>query len=356
MARGKNYMNNNRGVGLQAHTKKGSNQIPCQYGAGCTRPDCIYRHDTPTAASGGDGTGGGSVCLPYLAGLCTFTNQGCRNYHPTNHAEIQRLKAKYKKIRCRHGNACRTDGCLYLHPKEMKPMEPNYVLPQSSFPPLQQNNTNNPILPSGGGIHHRPVASGGGPWQQQQHAPPQQQPFYSQPPPPVPQASATVTSSLPVHSAWKPTLPTNPSVLQQQQRSFAQPPHVPPPSNTNPWSMQPHQQQLQQKPRMATVPPQYPLGASISQVGGGVGAVAVGGVGGSSVWGNPSVSGKPSFASVVAKSVETNNEGGGGKPTNVEQQQPTSKTNDDEATTTAMLNNSGNFNVNAKEFVPSWAM
>lgn len=370
MARGKNYMNNNRGVGLQAHSKKGSSQIPCQYGAGCTRPDCIYRHDTNTtnsAGGGADGSGSnGNVCLPYLAGLCTFTNQGCRNYHPTNHAEIQRLKTKYKKIRCRHGDRCRTDGCLYLHPKEMKPIEPNYVLPSSSFPPLLPQQQQNAVVPttssSMGVAHHHqplPLPPTTGRWQQQQVLSPppsqHQQTFYSQQPPPPFQsqqaktaAAVVAPTNLPSHSAWKPTLPTNPSALQQQQ---------PIRQVQNPWSIQPSLQQhhpVAAMPGGATTFPQYSTPSSPASHAVGVG------IGGSSVWGNAagssSSSSKPSFASVVAANSVVENQYGGGFATHGGEQHQTTNTTTNDDDDIAKFDNSGNFNVNAKEFVPSWAM
>jgi hypothetical protein len=130
MPRGKNYVNNNQGVVLQASTKGNATSMRlCEYGAGCIREDCIYRHD-------GDGGKTEEVCLPFLAGKCTFADDGCRRRHPIKQ-ECERLMAKYKRTRCRFADDCRTDGCLYLHPKEMKPSEPNYVEPHNlAFPPL----------------------------------------------------------------------------------------------------------------------------------------------------------------------------------------------------------------------------
>jgi hypothetical protein len=127
MARGKNYVNNNKGVALQANPKAKANMQQCEYGAGCNRPDCIYRHDGTAKKE--------DVCLPFLAGKCTFKENGCRKRHPAKD-EKARLVAKYKRTRCRHGDECFTDGCLYLHPREME-REPNFVEPLSeAFPPL----------------------------------------------------------------------------------------------------------------------------------------------------------------------------------------------------------------------------
>ena len=45
MPRGKNYVNQGKGMALQASTKRGGQKmIVCQYGTGCNRPDCIYEH------------------------------------------------------------------------------------------------------------------------------------------------------------------------------------------------------------------------------------------------------------------------------------------------------------------------
>jgi hypothetical protein len=127
MPRGKNYVNNNKGVSLQANPKAKVIMKVCEYGAGCTRPDCIYRHE--------GGAKKDEVCLPFLAGKCTFKENGCRKRHPKKD-EKSRLIAKYKRTRCRHGNDCFTDGCLYLHPREME-QEPSFVEPlNEAFPPL----------------------------------------------------------------------------------------------------------------------------------------------------------------------------------------------------------------------------
>jgi hypothetical protein len=100
----------------------------CEYGSGCSRPDCIYRHDESGKAE--------EVCLPFLAGKCTFDDEGCRKRHPTNEAK-DRLVAKYKRTRCRFADECYTENCLYLHPAEIEPVEPAYIEPTSAaFPPL----------------------------------------------------------------------------------------------------------------------------------------------------------------------------------------------------------------------------
>ena len=141
MPRGKNYVNNNKGVRLLPSRKaKATSIIPCQYGSGCTRPDCIYRHE-PTGKAD-------DVCLPFLAGKCAFPDQGCRKRHPDKQ-ETERLIAKYKRTRCRFGEECRTDGCLYLHPNEMEAIEPAYLEPHHvAFPPLNGASTKKPPVNS----------------------------------------------------------------------------------------------------------------------------------------------------------------------------------------------------------------
>jgi hypothetical protein len=129
MPRGKNYVNNNKGVTLQANVKTASKMQLCEYGAGCTRPDCIYRHEGVAKKA--------EVCLPFLAGKCTFKDNGCRKRHPKPD-EKKRLLAKYSRTRCRFGDECYTEGCLYLHPRDDKSgNEPNYIEPHHvAFPPL----------------------------------------------------------------------------------------------------------------------------------------------------------------------------------------------------------------------------
>lgn len=143
MPRGKNYVNNNKGMTMQAPKKKGPSMEQCFYGAGCIRKDCIYRHDGPAK---GDGSGDKSnePCMPFLAGLCTFSAKGCRKRHP-NKEEAERLIAKYKTTKCRYGDHCKTTGCLYIHSKD------GTSLGGSAFPPLAGNNETppKPVVPTG---------------------------------------------------------------------------------------------------------------------------------------------------------------------------------------------------------------
>jgi hypothetical protein len=131
MARGKNYVNNNRGVYLQAGPRGKTNMKLCEYGLGCTRADCVYRHEEGGMHNGGRP----EVCIPFLAGKCSFEAKGCRKVHPAKD-EVARLLAKYKRTRCRFGDDCYTDSCLYLHPRDSrKEDEPAFVEPHH-FPPL----------------------------------------------------------------------------------------------------------------------------------------------------------------------------------------------------------------------------
>mmetsp|Transcript_17625 Transcript_17625/g.36498 ORF Transcript_17625/g.36498 Transcript_17625/m.36498 type:complete len:248 (-) Transcript_17625:845-1588(-) len=137
MPRGKNYVNNNKGMSLQAGNKKNSSMEPCFYGAGCTRKDCIYRHDADVP----DAKKTNETCLAFLAGTCSFGAQTCKKRHPPKH-EADRLRAKYKCIRCRFGDECKTNGCLFTHPKDGKKSEPVAFLEHSAFPPLPGDNGN----------------------------------------------------------------------------------------------------------------------------------------------------------------------------------------------------------------------
>mmetsp|Transcript_17819 Transcript_17819/g.41111 ORF Transcript_17819/g.41111 Transcript_17819/m.41111 type:complete len:244 (+) Transcript_17819:112-843(+) len=147
MPRGKNYVNNNRGVFLQASGKKKHQKSmrQCEYGSACNRPYCIYRHDADAGTVRSD-----EVCLPFLAGMCAFaTGGGCRKRHPSKD-EKDRLLRKYKTTRCRFGDDCRTEGCLYLHPSEVTPVEPAYVEPSrmnEAFPALS-GAASRPLPPS----------------------------------------------------------------------------------------------------------------------------------------------------------------------------------------------------------------
>ena len=153
MPRGKNYVNQGKGVSLQASSKSKARQmVVCQYGTACARPDCIYRH--PYGKGGVASSAGGSAakqsrepCMAYLAGICTFSATGCRKRHPPP-LECQRLIDKYSKVKCRFGDDCLTNGCLYMHPGDEEyddgssrtyAQEPTYLSPQdmhSAFPPL----------------------------------------------------------------------------------------------------------------------------------------------------------------------------------------------------------------------------
>lgn len=116
MGKGANYVNNNRGVHLQANKKKTGDNMPmCQYGAGCSRASCIYRHPARTGVPLQQSK---EPCMAFLAGLCAFDGKGCRKRHPPKH-EIDRLISKYKKTRCRFGDECKTNGCLYMHPSDV---------------------------------------------------------------------------------------------------------------------------------------------------------------------------------------------------------------------------------------------
>ena len=127
MPRGKNYVNNNRGVFLKASAKKGSKMESCYYGANCTRKDCFYRHDGPSS-SGQKPKPQKSTepCMAFLAGICSFSREACRKRHPSSEEECTTLIAQYQRIPCRYGPHCKTSGCLFNHPPPLS----------DSFPPL----------------------------------------------------------------------------------------------------------------------------------------------------------------------------------------------------------------------------
>jgi len=115
MGKGSNYLNNNKGVCLQA-SKKSKERMPlCNYGLGCKNPSCIYRH--PGDDSGSAFFQSPEPCMAFLAGICVFDAKGCRKRHPKEDEAI-RLREKYSKVRCRFGDECKTEGCLYLHPSD----------------------------------------------------------------------------------------------------------------------------------------------------------------------------------------------------------------------------------------------
>ena len=105
----------------------------CEYGTGCTREGCIYRHDD-TGEKKSDG-----VCVLFLAGKCSFKAKGCRKRHPPPE-EVKRLKARYQKIKCRHGDDCFTEGCLYFHPRDgQNSDDPVAFIDPRDFPSLMGN-------------------------------------------------------------------------------------------------------------------------------------------------------------------------------------------------------------------------
>ena len=234
MPRGKNYVNQNKGMTLTAHQRKsdGAKKEACLYGPACTRKDCIYDHSStkPEFQKSSD------PCMAYLAGQCLFTAPTCRKRHPPPH-ECDLLRVKYAKTKCRFGTECQTDGCLYSHDehpyynsslKTAAHSRPHNLPPplnEAAFPPLPGSKLD---------------ASSDSEQQQQQqlvHSPPLQQQ----------QQQAAVTTMTPQQRhfmtmmmmqqrqqqpqrGWIPTPPGNPAQLQQQQQhsSLQQGPFPPP--------------------------------------------------------------------------------------------------------------------------------
>mmetsp|Transcript_18216 Transcript_18216/g.25662 ORF Transcript_18216/g.25662 Transcript_18216/m.25662 type:complete len:282 (+) Transcript_18216:309-1154(+) len=139
MPRGTNYANSDKDQHtVAADPIKKKKKIPgstqCQYGAGCNRTDCTYKH--PNGKAGGKMEGGQSnePCMPYLAGVCAFPEGACKKRHPPK-SEVEKLTAKYKTMKCRFADKCRTKGCLYIHPGE-KGADQIIETDPLDFPPL----------------------------------------------------------------------------------------------------------------------------------------------------------------------------------------------------------------------------
>ena len=161
---------------MQASTKKKAPSMEqCFYGSGCTRENCFYRHDGPAAS----GEKSNEACMPFLAGMCTFTAGGCKKRHPPKE-EKERLIAKYKQMKCRYGKHCKTTGCLYQHDNNNQAENGKQLAGPSAFPPLAGvNGVPRPMAPTGAWKPAPAVAS----------------------PPPKP---------APSNSAWKPSPPPAP--------------------------------------------------------------------------------------------------------------------------------------------------
>ena len=93
-------------------------QVPkCAYGSACNRKGCAFRHPAAgTAFESYYEDPKSKICLPFLAGLCTYGHK-CMNRHPGDE-ESEAVKAKYKLKECSYGDSCQTEGCLYFHPYE----------------------------------------------------------------------------------------------------------------------------------------------------------------------------------------------------------------------------------------------
>ena len=101
-------------------------QVPkCAYGSACNRKGCAFRH--PPAGQAFDSyyeDPKSKICLPFLAGLCSYGHK-CMNRHPGDE-EAEAVKAKYKLKVCSYGDSCQTEGCLYFHPYEAAESAYNY--------------------------------------------------------------------------------------------------------------------------------------------------------------------------------------------------------------------------------------
>uniref|UniRef100_A0A7S3P915 C3H1-type domain-containing protein n=1 Tax=Amphora coffeiformis TaxID=265554 RepID=A0A7S3P915_9STRA len=174
----------------------------CFFGAGCTRPGCIYRHDRAAIQSNPQSE---EPCMAYLAGHCAFNAKSCRKRHPPP-AEADRLRQKYSQIRCRYGSECQTEGCLYRHealsePVSLvdwvaQPVEPARPPAAAALPGTSWR----PTPPSHTSLQHVPLSM-----------PP--------PPPPPPPPMRPVPPSMP---------PQPPSMRPVPPSTPPQPPSIPP--------------------------------------------------------------------------------------------------------------------------------
>lgn len=262
MPRGKNYVNQGKGVTLQASDKsKGSQMVVCQYGTGCTRADCIYRHPygkddgrrgQRQAQEGSRGSQSREPCMAYLAGICTFSAAGCRKRHPPP-VECQRLIDKYSKVKCRFGDGCLTKGCLYLHRDDegydgtytntggasssmTNAQEPAYLSPQeiaTAFPPLGATATTTDAADATSAFTssgRASAASGGAPSAASNTAMSASAPSWAPPSAAAPVAVAPVAVGA---GSWKPSAPGVPAATAtavqglveagQQQQYYGQP-------------------------------------------------------------------------------------------------------------------------------------
>lgn len=220
MPRGKNYVNNNRGVSVQNSKKKGAPSMEqCFYAKGCTRDNCFYRHDGPAVGGGEKST---EPCMPFLAGLCTFSAGGCRKRHP-NKAEAERLADKYTQMKCRYGSHCKTNGCLYIHGDDDGKGK---LSGSAAFPPLAGSSAAPRV--------HMPPA---GAWKPMQ---PTGASVVNPPPPRGP----------PAKSAWQPSPPPAPAPVWGQGRNPVLANHASPMNAINAPSMNP--------PAAVTPPVQQP--------------------------------------------------------------------------------------------------
>jgi hypothetical protein len=151
MPRSKNYVNQNKGMTLQAPGKEAVREV-CFFGRQCKRPDCIYMHP--------DGRGQGNAkqraksdaarppCQAFLAEQCPHDESVCHKRHPPPD-EIPGWLEKYSKIQCRNGTqkSCPTKGCLYGHAERafhsheghynnMHTMQQQQPMDEAAFPPL----------------------------------------------------------------------------------------------------------------------------------------------------------------------------------------------------------------------------
>ena len=108
--------------------KKAMVMPKCAYGVACTRKDCVYTHPPRPAQSKNKNKypqvqKSGNVCLAFLSGLCAY-GRLCHDLHPESEEERERIIASFRARPCHFGLDCHTPGCLYGHPTQQQPQQP----------------------------------------------------------------------------------------------------------------------------------------------------------------------------------------------------------------------------------------
>lgn len=172
--------------------------------------------------------------MAHLAGVCTFSAQGCRKRH-VGKTEAEELRIKYSKMKCRYGGKCKTKGCLYIHPDNNdKDGEKLVDSNNSDFPPLTSNSTPStptPLPNSAWGPNRSHVVSNVTPPPPLPVAPPPQGEWYAEygygdgvVPPPPPQEAQQFGFD-PYSGGYPRSFSTNDAMMQAPPMAYPQDPY-----------------------------------------------------------------------------------------------------------------------------------